>query len=78
MDVELAVDMANAVSYTHLDVYKRQGHDDLVDVVLVHEVDDIVGGTGNPYACLLYTSASLLLFFHPLQASAFWNRSSPL
>ena len=54
------VDCEGPVSYTHLDVYKRQGHDvTIIDkraTALQHTIEslDIMAIEGN--GCLLYTS----------------------
>ena len=55
----------NAVSYTHLDVYKRQGAD--ISIIKVGQLEDdaeimpdtervITGISEEPVTCLLYTS----------------------
>ena len=50
--------MTNPVSYTHLDVYKRQLHDfGYVDPVIWNEVTGNIVGGHQRYNCLLYTSS---------------------
>ena len=52
------------VSYTHLDVYKRQAQDAFEDALLMECREDqirevfrnIIESLENPYNCLLYTS----------------------
>ena len=57
---------SQSVSYTHLDVYKRQGLISAIDTSKLEnyaslqeslkEVEDVVDEEGKVYGCLLYTS----------------------